>query len=84
MNTAKREKGGSVYISAAELDALANAASLLSALFEASDGNGTDLQESKDALYSVLQKAGKAQRRTAKKDLIKRALRVADETLAEG
>lgn len=84
MNTAKREKGASVYISAAELDALGNAACLLSAFYEASDGNGYELLEAKNALYSVLQKAGKAQGRTSKKDLVNRALRVADEILAEG
>lgn len=61
-----------------------NAAGLLSAFYEASDGNGHELLEAKNALYSVLQKAGKAQGRTSKKDLINRALRVADEILAEG
>ncbi|MDG1580970.1 hypothetical protein [Pseudomonas sp. GOM6] len=52
MNTAKREKGASVHISADELDTLGNAAGLLSALYEASDGNGHELLEAKNALYS--------------------------------
>lgn len=83
----QREKGASVYITGAELDALGNAAGLLSAQLEAADNKGPELPEALHAVYSVLKKAGKAKRRETKRAadnaLIRKALRVADEILAE-
>ena len=83
----QREKGASVYITGSELDALGNAAGLLSALLEASDNKGPELPEALHAVYSVLEKAGKSIRRDTKRaanrSLISKALRVADEILAE-
>lgn len=83
----QREKGASVYITGAELDALGNAAGLLSSLLEAADNKGPELPDALHAVYSVLEKAGKAIRRdsnrAADKSLIRKALRVADEILAE-
>ena len=74
------DKGASVYVSAAELEALANAAGLLSSLLEAASNPGPELPAALRAVYSVLVKAGKAKRGARKRGLVRQALRAAEKT----
>jgi len=79
----KTEKGASIYVSAAELEALGDAAGLLTAQLEAASDPSPEFMAAHRAVYSVLDKARKARRRTAGKSLVREALLVADAILAE-
>jgi len=74
------DKGASVYVSAAEREALANAAGLLSALLEAASNPGPELPAALRAVYSMLEKANKAERGSRKRALVRQALRAAEKT----
>lgn len=69
--------GSSIYISAQELEALNDVTGYLSALLEASD-NAAHLIAAKAGLHSVIEKAEKSRRSTARRSTIKAALRAAE------
>ena len=77
------EKGASVYVTAAELEALGEAAGLLTAQLEAASDPSPEFLAAHRAVYSVLDKARKSRRRTAGKAVVRDALRAADVILAE-
>jgi hypothetical protein len=75
--------GGTIYVSAEELDALHEADSILYALFEAADGEATGLKFARDGLRSVIEKTQKAAHAAGTRRLVRTALRYA-ETLEGG
>lgn len=76
---ALKNKGVSVYLSAKELEAVEEADQYLMGLYE-SAGDETamaDLVNTRNALRSIIEKAQKATRSTARREKIKAALRIA-------
>lgn len=72
------EPGASIYVTAAEVEALGDAWGILTALHEASDG-GAELEAALSAVRSVVQKSWKAQGASKRRAVVRAALRVAAE-----
>lgn len=77
-------KGATVYISAAELEALGDAAGLLTAQLEAASDPSPEFLAAHQAVYSLLAKARTVRRREEGKAMIRDALRAADKILGTG
>lgn len=71
-------KGSSAYVIAQELEALRDVTGYLSAILEGTSGDATHLIAAKAALHSVIEKAEKSRRATARRNTIKAALLAAD------
>lgn len=67
--------GGTIYVSAEELDGLQEADGILYALFDAANGEATSLKLARDGLHSVVKKTQKAARAAGTRRLVRTALR---------
>lgn len=74
-----KPSGASVYISAAEIEALRDVFGMLSAVHETASDPGPELPAGMKAVHSLLDKAAKARRTASRRGLVKRALRAAAE-----
>lgn len=70
-------KGARIYLSAVELESLHAANGYLSALLEAASGDAAELIATKQGLFSVIEKAWRAQRSAGRRKTVKAALRAA-------
>ncbi|MFJ3487199.1 hypothetical protein ACIPL1_27835 [Pseudomonas sp. NPDC090202] len=73
------EKGAAIYVSAADLEGLSHARGLLGVLLESADVISLEMAAALEAISSVTDKAHKARRASGRHQVVRRALKVAEQ-----
>lgn len=77
------EKGVTLYLTATEVRALNDAGGYLSSLLEATSTPSPDLSSAHEGLHNIAAKAQKARESHKRRTVLSKALKLADEILAQ-